>query len=149
MGIIIQAVTALVAAIVGQLDTLIATSVLFMAIAYLATSASIFSLRRKGNTAQFNLRGGFIVPLLGIAFSAYLITMCTLFQLVLGLVLVMIGIPIYIKYSSKKELAELKSELLSRRHVLQKAYNQEERFLAHALRHVKRLYRRFRRKKQT
>ena len=44
LGIIVQAIAALAAAIVGQLDILIATSVFFLAFAYAATSASIFFL---------------------------------------------------------------------------------------------------------
>ena len=149
LGIIIQAITALAAAIVGNLSMLIATSVFFMAIAYLATSASIFSLRRKSVKAQFHLRGGIIIPSLGIIFSLYLITQCTLTQIALSLVLLSVGIPIYVIYSPKKEVAELKEALLSRESILKRAYSQEERFLAHALRHIKRGYRRITGKKQT
>ena len=149
LGITIQAVTALVAAIVGRLDMLIATSVFFMAIAYVATSASIFSLRRKGLKAQFYLRGGPIIPILGVVFSLYLITQCTPTQIALGLVLLSVGVPIYVKYSPKKEITELKEALLSRESIIKRAYSQEERFLAHVLRHIKRLYRRKTGKKQT
>jgi len=139
----------LVAAIVGNLGTLIATSVFFMAIAYVATSASIFSLRKKGVKAQFHLIGGWLIPTLGVIFSLYLIMQCTLPQIALGLILLSLGIPIYIKYSPKKEIAELKQALLSRESILDRTYSQEERFLAHALRHIKRFYRRISGKKQT
>jgi amino acid transporter len=149
LGIIIQAVTALVAAIMGGLSMLIATSVFFMAIAYVATSASIFSLRRKGAKAQFHLRGGWVIPSLGVIFSLYLITQCSLTQIALGLILLLVGVPIYIKYSPKKEIAELKEALISSESVIRRAYNQEERFLAHAMMHIKRLYRRITGKKQT
>jgi len=149
LGIMIQAVTALVAAIVGNLSMLIATSVFFMAIAYVATSASIFSLRSKGAKAQFHLRGGLLIPSLGVVFSLYLITQCTLTQIALGLVLLSMGVPIYIKYSPKKEIGELKEALLSRESMLKRAYSQEERFLAHLLQHIKRSYRRIAGKKQT
>ena len=148
-GIIIQAVTALVAAIVGNLTLLIATSVFFMAIAYLATSGAIFSLRRKGIKAQFHLRGGLIIPSLGIIFSIYLITQCTLTQIGLGFIMLAIGVPIYVKYSPKKEIAELKGELLSSESRLRRAAQQEERFLAHALWHIKTYYRNRKGKGQT
>jgi amino acid transporter len=144
MGIVIQAVTALVVAIIGTLSMLIATSVFFMAIAYVATSAAIFPLKRKKAKARFHLRGGLIIPGLGIVFSIYLITQCSLIQIALGLVLLLVGVPIYIKYSPKKEIAELKESLLSSDSILRRAYSQEERFLAHALRHIKRAYRRSR-----
>jgi hypothetical protein len=55
----------------------------------------------------------------------------------------------YIKYSPKKEITELKEALLSSESIIRRAQNQEERFLAHALMHVKRLYRRMTGKKQT
>jgi hypothetical protein len=66
----------------------------------------------------------------------------------LGIVLLSVGIPIYIKYSPKKEIAELKEALMSRESFLRRAHAQEERFLAHVLQHIKRVYRKTVRKKQ-
>lgn len=149
LGIIVQATSALIAAIVGRLDTLIATSVFFMAIAYVATSASIFSLRRKGAEAQFHLKGGFLIPSLGVIFSIYLITQCAPTQIALGVALLLAGVPMYIKYSPKKEISELKEALVSRESRMKRAYSQEERFLANVLRHIKRLYRKVETEKQT
>jgi amino acid transporter len=148
LGIVIQAVTALVAAIIGGLSLLIATSVFFMAIAYLATSTSIFALHRKGVKPEFR-PGGWWIPSLGIAFSIYLITQCSFTQIALGLILLSAGVPIYIKYTPKKEIAELKETLLSRESVVRRVYSQEERFLAHALMHLKKLYRKTASRKQT
>ena len=141
LGILIQATTALVAAIIGQLGMLIATSVFFMAIAYVATSASIFSLRKKNTEAQFQLKGGSLIPILGVVFSLFLITQCALEQIALGLVLLLVGVPIYVKYSPKKEITELKNALLSRESLIKRAHGQEEVFLANVLRHIKRFYR--------
>ena len=142
LGIIIQAVTALVAAVMGNLSVLIATSVFFMAVAYAATSASTFFLRSKGAKAYFNFRGSLLIPILGVIFSLYLITQCSFTQIALGLVLLFVGVLIYIKYSPKKEIAELKEALISRESFLKIAYAQEERFLAHILQHIKWFYRR-------
>jgi len=148
IAIAIQAITALTASIVGNLDMLIATSVFFMAIAYVATSASIFSLRRKGLKPQFHLKGGLLIPSLGVIFSLYLISQCTISQITIGLILLFIGIPIYVKYSPKKEMTSLKNALLSRDSILERAHRQEEKFLAHLLRHIKRTYRKIAGKKQ-
>jgi len=149
LAITIQAITALIAAIVGNLSMLIATSVFFMAIAYVATSASIFSLRKKGRKPQFHLKGGLLIPSLGVIFSLYLITQCSITQIATGLLLLLIGTPIYLKYSPKKEMMELKKALLIRDSILRRAYRQEQRFLAHMLRHIKRAYRKITGKKQT
>ena len=86
---------------------------------------------------------------MGVIFSLYLITQCTIDQITIGLVLLLVGIPIYVKYSPKKEIAELKKALLSRDSILKRTYRQEERFLAHILRHIKRIYRKITSKKQT
>jgi APA family basic amino acid/polyamine antiporter len=154
LGIIIQAVTALISSIVSGpgtlgLSMLVATSVFFMAIAYLATSASIFSLRKRVSEPKFHLKGGLLIPILGIIFSLYLVSQCTITQIAIGLTLLLVGIPIYIKYSPKKEMTELKETLFSRDSVIERAYRQEERFLAHILRHIKRVYRKITGKKQT
>jgi amino acid transporter len=148
LGIIVTAVTAFIAAN-ADMSMLIAVSVFLLAVSYLATSASIFFLRRKGLKALFHLRGGSFVPILGTIFSLILVTQCTITQIVLGLVLLAIGVPIYVKFSPKKEITELKEELISRESKLRRAYDQEQVLLAHALRHVKDLYRRIVRRKQT
>jgi amino acid transporter len=144
----VTAVAAFMAANV-DMSMLIAVSVFLLAVSYLATSASIFFLRRKGLKALFHLRGGSFFPILGTIFSLILITQCTITQIVLGLVLLAIGVPIYVKFSPKKEITELKEELISRESKLRKAYDQEQVLLAHALHHVKNFYRRVVRKKQT
>jgi amino acid transporter len=153
LGIIIEGAAAFVAAAVastsGDLGMLIAVSVFFMAASYLATSASIFFLRKKITQPRFHLRGGLIIPILGAGFSVYLITQCAPIQIVLGLILLAVGVPIYVIYSPKKELTELKNKLISEENILGKAYRQEATFLAHALRHLKILYRKASGKKQT
>jgi amino acid transporter len=137
LAILIQAVTALLASIIGNLSTLIESSVFFMAVAYLATSASVFPLRQHMKP-KYPIQGGPIVPILGIILSIFLISQCTMTQIATGIILLVAGIPIYIKYSPKREMTEIKEAFLSRESVLKRAYRQEGRFLAHALRHLKR-----------
>jgi len=139
MSIAIQSVIAVLAAVVGNLSMLISVSVFFMAVAYLATSGSIFAFRSKYQTQQFHLRGGPLIPILGIIFSLLLISQCTLTQIGLGVLLLLAGIPIYIKYSPKKEIAEIKETLLTRA-LIKEIYTKERTFLAHALVHLKEWY---------
>jgi len=149
LGIIIQAVTALIAAVYGRLDILIATSVFLLGVAYAATALSVFWLRKKCPATQSRWEATSVIPILGIIFSVILIVLCGIVQILTGIVMLAVGIPIYIKYSPKKELTDLKNALISREAILEKAYRQEDSFLAHALRHVKRAYRRITGKKQT
>jgi amino acid transporter len=147
MSIAIQSVTALLASVIGNLSLLISVSVFFMAIAYLATSGSIFAFRRKGLGSQLHMRS-LLIPSLGILFSAYLISQCTPVQLAIGALLLLAGVPIYIKYSPKKEIAELENVLLSRENIFKRTYAQERIFLAHLLLHIKQAYRKATRKEQ-
>jgi len=149
LAIIIQGVTALIAAIIGNLGTLIATSVFLLSIAYLATSASVFSLRKKYPEPKFQLKGGSLIPILGIIFSLFLISQCTITQITIGLALLFFGILIYARYSPKEEIPALKKVLLSRDSVLARAYKEEEKFLAYIIRRIKRFYRRITGKQQT
>ena len=146
LSVIIQSVIAAVAAIGGNLSLLIAVSVFFLAVAYLATCASVFVFRRRHLPPVFHLSGGPIIPALGIIFSIFLITQCTPLQLGLGVALLLAGVPIYLRYSPKKEIAELRQTFLSRENVLRRVYVEERTFLAHALLHLRQLYRKATRK---
>jgi basic amino acid/polyamine antiporter, APA family len=135
-SIIIQSVTALIASIVGGLSLLISVSVFFMAVAYLATSASVFPLRKQNPTHPVAHKRNMIIPALGIIFSVFLITQCSLDQIAIGALLLLVGVPIYIKYSPKKELTEAKQAFLANQNILRRIYNQEQNFLAHLLYHI-------------
>jgi len=149
IGIIIQAVTALMAALYGNLSILIATSVFLLSVPYVATALSVFWLHKKYPGQQSKWESTRIIPILGIVFSGTLLVLCGWSQILTGLILLAAGVPIYINYSPKHELTDLKNALISRGAILERAYSQESRFLAHALRHLKMAYRRIRGKKQT
>jgi APA family basic amino acid/polyamine antiporter len=146
-SVIIQSVTALAAALLaplfGGLSLLISVSVFFLAIAYLATSAAVFPLHKKDPVpnAVYGKRN-MVIPVLGVVFSVYLITQCSLSQIAIGALLLVVGIPIYIKYSPKKELIEAKQAIISDQNFLRRIYHQEHVFLAHVLHHLREIFRR-------
>jgi APA family basic amino acid/polyamine antiporter len=142
VAILVQSITALVASIFGSLGLLVATSVFLLGVPYFATSLSVLFLRKKNVKSGHRIKGGKVVPVLGAFFSIFLISQCTVTQILLGLALIVIGIPIYARYAPKKELKEIKSELFSRKTIMEKVDREEQKFLAHPLSHVKKLYRR-------
>ena len=119
----------------------------FIAISYLATSASIFTFHRQGLTPNPKSKRHLIIPALGIIFSIYLITQCSPEQIIIGILLLLVGVPVYVFASPKKELTEIKNALLSRQATLKRTYNQERVFLAHLMMHIKSAYRKARRKR--
>jgi APA family basic amino acid/polyamine antiporter len=146
LGIIVQSVTAFLASLFGGLAMLVTTAVFLLAVGYAATSASTFALRKKNPTPEFRLRGGSAIAALGLVFSLYLITQCSPYQIVLGSAMLLVGVPIYAKYSPKKELTALREAWLSNEIRLRRAAQIERRFLAHPLHHIKIWYRRRREK---
>jgi APA family basic amino acid/polyamine antiporter len=146
LAVVIQSIIAVVASIIGNLSLLISVSVFFLAIAYLATSGSVLTIRRRGQSPQFRMRGGTIIPILGVAFSIYLISQCSPLQIALGVLLLVIGLPVYVFYSPKKEIAELKRALMDRETLFKRIYAQERTFLAHALLHLRNWLEKIRRK---
>ena len=122
---------------------LISVSVFFLAIAYLATSAAVFPLRKINPVPNVVYgKSKMVIPVLGIVFSAYLVTQCSLSQIAIGVSLLLVGIPIYIKYSPKKELTEIKQTFVSEQSIFRRIYRQEQVFLAHVLLHLRNFLRR-------
>jgi APA family basic amino acid/polyamine antiporter len=77
-----------------------------------------------------------IVPLLTIAFSAFLMTQVNLQQIAIALMLLGVGVPLYTFFSPKSELAELKAKFLSTEAILERTYRQRDTFLAYPVHHV-------------
>lgn len=143
LGLIVICSTAFVASVVETLTDLINASVFLLSFVYLATCAATMLLERKYGSAARGLRGQRAIPVLGMMFSLTLMTQVNMQQIFVSLILLVIGIPLYVFFTPKKELSELKSEYLSNEAVLGRAYEQGERFLAHLIRHIKRrVYRR-------
>jgi len=136
-GLLIICLTAFVASAVGTLTDLINSSVFLLAFTYVSTCYATIRLEEKFRKENPGFKGGRIVPILGMAFSLLLISQVRLRQIVTSLALLSLGAPIYVFFSPKKELTELKTAFLSRRNVLKRTYEQGERFLAHPVRHLK------------
>nr|MDO8081281.1 APC family permease [Candidatus Freyarchaeota archaeon] len=147
IALIIQSATAIIASILGNLNQLISSAVFFLALAYLVTCISSPILRKKSPKATKGFRGSLILAILGAACCVYLLTQIKLLEIIIGLILLAIGIPVYVILTPKKELSELRA-YLSRQQILRRTWEAEQVFLANIVRHIKRLYCRIRGIKQ-
>jgi amino acid transporter len=145
VGLAMICATAFIASLIGGLMQLISASVFLLAFSYLATSASTILLERKYPDKSRGLHGKIAIPVFGMIFSILLMTMVGLNLILISISLLLVGIPIYIWFSPKKELKEVREAFLSREAILRRAYEQGERFLAYPIRRIKWLI--FRRKK--
>ena len=75
--------------------------------------------------------------MLGIAFSILLMSQVDWQEILVSLILLAVGVPVYVFFTPKKELHDLKEVFLARDAILGRAYDQGDRFLAHGLRHIK------------
>jgi amino acid transporter len=108
VSLIIQNTITLIAAIFGTISQLIILSVFTILFCYLLTCLSVFPLRK-------NFGGGIslprIVPILGIIIIIYMITQTAPNQIIIGTILILLGIPIYLKYAPKTQIKTVRRDI--------------------------------------
>ena len=139
-NLIAQGVLALGLSLFGGLSQLILFSTFNLAFVYLVTSAVVLALRERerttaGRTVIEKLTGP-ILPVAGILLSALLIFESGITTVILGLITIAIGIPIYTFYSPRRELAVVKATFYSTEAMLARVAQTQRVFLGYLLRLV-------------
>jgi len=123
--------TALIASIFGSISQLIILSVFTILFCYLITCLSVFPLRKKYKKV---IKVPSITPVIGVIISIYIMSQCNITQIIIGLALIAVGIPIYWKYSPKEEIKEVVKDITSREVFIRKWVRSREVFLGYVLR---------------
>ena len=139
VALITQGVITGVASIFGTINNLIILSVFTLLFCYIVTCISVFPLRKK---YEKSIKIPSIIPVAGVLISIYMMTQCNLNQIIAGLVFIALGIPIYWKYSPKKEIRSVIKEITSREVFLRRWVRAREVFLGYLLRRLAYLLRR-------
>lgn len=137
IGLSVLCLTALVASLFGTLSQLINASVFLLAFAYIATCVSTVLLERRHRDTAMKFRARRAVPALGVIFGVILLTQVGLDQILISLIMLGIGVPIYVFFSPKQELHDLKRAFVSREAYLKRAFEQGEVFLGHLVSHLR------------
>jgi hypothetical protein len=116
---------------------LINSSVFLLSFAYLATCVSAVLLERKYARKPVGVWERLLLPALGVIFSIFLMTLVTPEQILVSVLLLAVGVPVYVFFAPKKEQHELKEAFLSRDAILERTYHQGEVFLANVVRHIR------------
>ncbi len=143
VGLIFLCVTAYVASLLGGLTDLISSSVFLLAFVYFATCISTIVLEKTHSEVSRGLRLKRAIPLAGALFSLILMMLVSPLLIAISLLLLAVGIPIYIFFSPRRELQDLKAAYLSAGAISRRAYHQSQRFLAYPLLKMKHIMRRF------
>ena len=137
IGIIVLCSTAFIASLTNSLSALINSSVFLLSFAYLATCVSAALLERKYARKPVGIWQRTLLPSLGVIFSLFLMTQVSPQQILVSVLLLAVGVPVYVFFAPKKEQHELKEAFLSRDAILERTYHQGEIFLANVVRHIK------------
>ncbi|KAF5078610.1 putative amino acid permease YhdG [anaerobic digester metagenome] len=133
VSLIVQNSVTLVAAIFGTISQLIVISVFTLLFCYLLTCVSVFPLRKK---FEGGIKLPWIVPALGILICIYMMTQCNLNQVVTGVVLIALGIPIFWRYATGEEIEAVKRDMVMGRGMFSRWVMYPEKALAHFLVHL-------------
>jgi len=137
IGLAVICSTAFIASVLGTLSALINASVFLLSFAYLATCISAILLERKRRERSRRLSADRFIATMGILFSILLMSQVDAQQILISLVLMAVGVPVYTFFSPKEELKELQEVFLSREAILERTYHQGEIFLGYAVRRFK------------
>lgn len=137
MALAIQGVIAFSLSIYSELSLLISFSVFNLAFAFILTCLALIVLRR--NTAK-KLYGQHILPWIGIIICFYLIISTSFYNIVVGVIMILIGISLYVFFTPKTDIHHLKQLFLSEEAIFVRRIKRKERFLANFLRLPYRLY---------
>jgi len=143
MALIVQGIIAFALCIFSGLSDLISFSVFNLAFAFLLTCLALLVLGRKKQ--KKTLHGQRILPIIGIVICLYLISMyligtTSIYIKIVGIALIILGVPLYVFFSPKTDIHHLKDLFLSEEAILFRQFQRTDRFLAHFLSHLHHRY---------
>lgn len=137
VALIIQGLIAFVLSAFSGLSNLISFSVLSLSFSFLLVSISFIVLKKN---KEKTLRGQSILPWLGIAICLFLLYSTSLQDKVVGSLVILAGIPIYVYFSPKVDMKELKEDFLSGPAVTRRYVERTDRFLGRLLKVIRRIF---------
>jgi len=151
MALLVQGIIAFFLCIYSQITDLISFSVFNLAFAFLLTCLALLVLGKRKHAKK--LRGQRVLPVAGIVICLYLITMyllgsTALFIKIIGIMIILCGVPLYVFFSPKTDVHHLKELFLSEESVLLRQFQRTDRFLAHLLVHLRRAFVKLRGRKE-
>jgi amino acid transporter len=136
--LVFEGVVAFVLATAGDIRSLISFSVFTMAFAFLLTCCALAVLSRR---AERHFPGEGILPWAGIAICLYLMASTSSLDMVAGTLGILAGIPLYVFFSPKADIAHLKELFISEEAIFLRRMELKQRFLANFIGLVRRVVR--------
>jgi basic amino acid/polyamine antiporter, APA family len=142
-GLVIQGILAFLLSIYSPITGLISFAVFNLAFSFLLTCFALVVLSKE---SEKQLPGQKILPWIGVAICLYLLYSTSMFDKVVGTVIILAGVMIYIFFSPKQDIFHLKKMFLSEEAIFFRAMDKRERFLGNFMLLIYRAYVRVRQK---
>ncbi|MGD0146533.1 MAG: amino acid permease [Nitrososphaerales archaeon] len=142
VAVIIEGVIALALVPFSGISTLISFAVFNLGVCYLLVCLALSVLKKND---EHGLRGQNILPWLGVGISAYLLYSTSFLDKAVGSTAILLGIPIYLYFSKKTDVHELRHEFASEEAVLSENLERQNRSLAKLVKLFTAAYRKIRR----
>jgi amino acid transporter len=137
IGLLIQGSIAFLLSIYSPITGLISFAVFNLAFAFLLTCLSLIVLTRD---TEPQLSGQKILPWIGILICLYLLYSTSLFDKIVGIVMIAAGVLMYLFFSPKQDIHHLKQMFLSEEAIFLRAMAKRERFLGNFMRMIYQWY---------
>jgi basic amino acid/polyamine antiporter, APA family len=145
IAIMMEGAIALVLMPFSGIPQLISFAVFNLAVCYLLVCLALTVLRRKKKNGEHSLRGQNVLPWIGVGISLYLLYSTSLFDKLVGTLVILLGLPIYV-YFSKTNIHRLKSELIEETSILATSLQRGNKSLGSFIRLLLEAYRKIRTK---
>jgi amino acid transporter len=142
-AVIVEGVIALILMPFSGISQLISFAVFNLGVCYLLVCLSLSVLKKSG---ERGLRGQDVLPWLGAGISIYLVYSTSLLDKLTGSVVIILGVPVYLYFSKKMDMHELRGEFQEEESVLARNLQKQNRFLANLVRLSREAYKKIRRR---
>jgi len=141
MALVALGIIAFVLSIFSGITQLISFAVFNLSFAFLLVCLSLIVLKKdKGK----KLYGQHILPWIGIIICLYLLYSTSIYDKIIGIIIIGVGIPIYVFFSPKTDIHHLKKLFVSEEAIMVRRLEKRERFLAHFFQHLYEGYKKIR-----
>jgi len=141
VALVVQGCIAFILSIYSDLTQLISFAVFNLAFSFLLTCCALVVLRDSSKKA---LPGQNFLPWVGILISLYLLFATSIFDKLIGGLVILLGIPIYLFFSPKQDIRHLKEMFLSEEAIFFRQMERKNRYLANFIQIIHRGYQKVR-----
>ena len=143
IALVFQGCVAFFLSMFGDIRELISFSVFNLAFSFLLVCFSLIVLKKN---SEEHLYGQTILPWIGIAICLFLLYYTSIADKIIGAIVILLGIPLYVFFSPKVDIHNLKESFLSEEAIFARRLEKHDRFLANFVKLCHKIYKKIKSK---